>query len=225
MPRNARIVAPGIPYHVTQRGTNRQRVFFTGADRSLYLRLVRENLEDAGCRVLAYCLMTNHVHFVVIPDREDSLAVLFGRANGRYAQALNIRKGRCGHLWQARYHSCPMSASHFWVGLRYVECNPCRAGMVNAAEEYPWSSARVHLFGEADRSGILDLDFWERAGEREGWAELHQRSITTEQVNGLRKCTFAGRPFGEEDFLEEMDGRFQRKWRRSVKEVARKVGS
>jgi putative transposase len=153
MPRSARIVAPGIPYHITQRGTNRQRILFTGADRSLYLRLVRENLEDAGCRVLAYCLMTNHVHFVVMPDREDSLAVLFGRANGRYAQALNIRKGRCGHLWQPRYHSCPMSASHLWVGLRYVECSPCRAGMVNAAEEYAWSSARAHLFGETDRSG------------------------------------------------------------------------
>ena len=162
-----------VPRYAT--GYEWQRVFFTGADRSLYLRLVRETLEDAGCRVLAYCLMTNHVHFVAIPDREDSLAVLFGRANGRYAQALNIRKGRCGHLWQARYPSCPMSASHFWVGLRYVECNPCRAGMVNAAEEYAWSSTRVHLFGEADRNGILDLDFWERAGGREGWAELHQR--------------------------------------------------
>jgi hypothetical protein len=72
-------------------------------------------------------------------------------------------------------YSGPKSAWHLWVGLRYVECNPCRAGMVNAAEECPWSSGRVHLFGEADRSGILDLDFWERAGGREGWAELHQR--------------------------------------------------
>ena len=175
--------------------------------------------------MLAYCLMTNHIHFVVVPDKEDSLAVLFGRANGRYAQALNIRKGRCGHLWQARYHSCPMSASHFWVGLRYVESNPCRAGMVNAAEDYQWSSARSHLFGEPDRSGILDLGFWERAGGREGWAELYQRSLTPEHVNGLRKCTYAGRPFGEEEFLEEMEGRFQRQWRRSGKEVARKATS
>ena len=74
MPRNARVVAPGLPYHVTQRGTNRQRVFFTQADRSLYLRLIRENLEEAGVRILAYCLMTNHVHFVLVPDRDDSLS-------------------------------------------------------------------------------------------------------------------------------------------------------
>ena len=100
MPRNARVVAPGLPYHITQRGTNRERVFFTAGDRVLYLQLIRENMEQAGVQVLAYCLMTNHVHFVVVPEREDSLSVLFGRANGRYAQAVNIRKGRCGHLWQ-----------------------------------------------------------------------------------------------------------------------------
>ena len=129
MPRNARVVAPGLPYHITQRGTNRQRVFFTAGDRSLYLSLIRENQAHAGVRILAYCLMTNHVHFVVIPEREDSLAVLFGRANGRYSQAINIRKGRSGHLWQDRFHSCALSESHLEIALRYVEDNPCRAGM------------------------------------------------------------------------------------------------
>jgi hypothetical protein len=118
-----------------------------------------------------------------------------------------------------------MSESHFWMGLKYVESNPCRAGMVNAVEEYAWSSARAHLLGGPDRSGILDLDFRERAGGREGWAELNQRAITTEQVNGLRKCTYAGRPFGEEEFLEETEERFQRKWRRSGEEAGRKAGS
>ena len=225
MPRNARIVAPGVPYHVTQRGTNRRRVFFTGADRSLYLRLVRENLEDAGCRVLAYCLMTNHVHFVVIPDREDSLAVLFGRANGSYAQALNIRKGRCGHLWQARYHSCPMSGSHFWVGLPYVECSPCRAGMVNAAGSTLGRALVCICLVRRIGTGFWIWIFGSGPEVGRAGRSCHQRSITTEQVNGLRKCTYAGRPFGEEEFLEEMGGRFRRKWRRSGKEVARKVGS
>jgi len=93
MPRNARVVAPGLPYHITQRGTNRQRVFLTVADRSLYLRLVRENQAEAGVRILAYCLMRNHVHFVAVPQREDSLAVLFGRANGRYAAGTCGRRG------------------------------------------------------------------------------------------------------------------------------------
>jgi REP element-mobilizing transposase RayT len=109
-------VAEGLPYHVTQRGTNREKVFFSGADCRLYLRLIRENLCDAGAKVLAYCLMSTRVHFVVEAEREDSLALLFGRANGRYAQAVNIRKGRSGHLWQARFCSCPMSEGHLSLG-------------------------------------------------------------------------------------------------------------
>jgi putative transposase len=225
MPRNARLVAPGIPYHITQRGTNRQRVFFTAADRSLYLRLIRENLEESRSRVMAYCLMTNHVHFVVVPEKEDSMALLFGRANGRYAQALNIRKGRSGHLWQARFHSCPMSESHFWAGLRYVESNPCRAGMADKPEHYRWSSAGVHLDGTIDRSGVLDMDFWSRAGGRETWAELHGREISPDLVNQLRKCTYAGRPFGEDAFLEQMEERFQRRWRRIGAQASNAAGT
>ena len=136
----------------------------SAADRKLYLRLVRENLDDAGVRVLAYCLMTNHIHFIVVPSREDSLAVLFGRANGRFAQASNIERGRCGHLWQARFHSCPMSQTHLWIGLRYVEENPPRRDRGFPAD-YRWSSAAAHLTGARDRSGgTPDLDFWRKAG-------------------------------------------------------------
>jgi len=223
MPRNARVVAPGLPYHITQRGTNRQRVFFTVADRSLYLRLVRENQAEAGVRILAYCLMTNHVHFVAIPEREDSLAVLFGRAHGRYAQAINIRKGRCGHLWQARFHSCALSDTHLAIALRYVEDNPCRAGIVATPAEYRWSSAAAHLVGSPDRSRILDLEFWERAGGAATWAEMHGSRSGADEVLALRKCTYAGRPFGEESFVSAMEDRFQRKWRREAGEAMVKI--
>ena len=214
MPRNARAVAPGIPYHVTQRGTNRQKVFSSVADRKLYLRLISENLDPAGVRVLAYCLMTNHVHFIVIPQREDSLAVLFGRANGRFAQATNIERGRCGHLWQARFHSCPMSETHLWIGLRYVEENPCRVGIAASPADYRWSSAAAHLAQVRDRSGILDLDFWRKAGGAETWREMYAAEGIGEQIGQFRKCTYAGRPFGEESFMEQMEERFGRRWRR-----------
>lgn len=192
-------------------------MFFTIGDRKLYLQLIRENLEEAEVRILAYCLMTNHVHFVAVPKREDSLAVLFGRAHGRYSQAVNIRRGRCGHLWQARFHSCPMSPAHLEFGLRYVEANPCRAGLVERPEQYRWSSAAAHLLGEKDRSGVLDMDYWERAGGVATWAELHGAPEDQSQVQAIRKCTYAGRPFGDEAFVEEMEGRFQRKWLRGSK--------
>jgi len=223
MPRNASIVAPGVPYYVTQRGTNCQKVFFSTADRELYLRLIRERLQAAHVRVLAYCLMPNHVHFVVVPEAEDSLAALFGYANGRYAQAANIRKGRSGHLWQARYYSCALSERHLWAALRYVEANPCRAHLAEHPQAYRWSSGCTHLLGTRDSSGILDLDFWRVCGGAEAWVAMHGAPEAEEEIKRLRNCTYAGRPFGEESFVTAMEERFGRKWRRTASTTLEKI--
>jgi len=214
MPRNARCVLPRLPYHVTQRGSNRQRVFFAPSDYKTYLSLVRDQAEDSGTRILAYCLMTNHVHLVVVPERPDSLAVMFRRVHGQYAQYLNTRRRRTGHLWQQRYFSCPLSESRHWIAIRYVEQNPCRALMACSPGLYRWSSAGVHLGEAKDSSGLLDLAYWEKAGGAETWRELHASGGGAEDVALLRRCTYAGRPFGEEAFLVMLEGQFQRSWRR-----------
>lgn len=195
-------------------------MFFSASDRALYLRLIRENLDYAGVRVLAYCLMTNHVHLVVVPEHEDSLALMFGRAGGRYSQALNIRKGRSGHLWQARYYSCGLSDRHLWTAIRYVEENPCRAGLVVHPQNYRYSSAAAHLLGTGDPSRLLDMRFWEISGGAEMWAELHREHCSEQQVRVLRKCTYSGKPFGEESFVCEMEDRFGRKWRRGLADLS-----
>lgn len=214
MARNARCILPGLPYHVTQRGTNRQKVFFSTAHRKTYLSLVARHLEDAGVRVLAYCLMSNHVHWVVVPERADSLAVLFRRVHGAYAQAVNAGLGRSGHLWQNRFYSCPLSGKHLWIALRYVEANPVRARLVGKPEEYRWSSTEAHQGAGRDRAGVLDWDFWERSGGSTTWKEMHAAGEQEDQVHLLRRCTYAGRPFGEEAFVVQMEERFQRQWRR-----------
>jgi putative transposase len=214
MPRNARCVKVGLPYHVTQRGTNRQRVFFSASDRRTYLDLMMSNLEDAEVRVFSWCLMTNHVHFVVVPEREDSMEVLFRRVHGRYAQSLNARRGRSGHLWQNRYYSCALSETHMWRALAYVEQNPVRAGLVGRAEEYEWSSARAHVTGEAGRFKGLDWSVWREAGGLEGWRELIERKGDTREEMLLRRCTYAGRPYGEEEFVKGLEEEFRRSWRR-----------
>jgi len=213
MPRSARCVLPGLAYHVTQRGTDHQRVFFTAADRRTYLGLLKENLEDCEVRVWAYCLMTNHVHLVVVPEREDSLAVLFRRVHGRYAQYVNARRRRSGHLWQNRFFSCPLSASHQWKALAYVERNPVRAGMVDNAADYRWSSAAAHLTGR-DGTGLIDWGIWREQGGAESWAELVASPEELSELQLLRRCTYAGRPFGEECFTQEIETKLQRKWRR-----------
>jgi putative transposase len=112
VPRNQRSVLPGLAYHITQRGTNPQRVLFTNSDRSAYLRFLGQNLEEAGGRLLARCLMPNHVHLVVVPERADSLAILLRLVHGRSTQMVNARRLRSGHLWQNRFSSCALSPSH-----------------------------------------------------------------------------------------------------------------
>jgi putative transposase len=214
MPRNARCIEPGLAYHVTQRGSNRQRVFFCASDHRMYLSLLRDQLADAAVRVLAYCLMNNHVHLVVMPDRADSLAILFRRVHGRYAQYLNTRRRRSGHLWQQRYYSCPLSESHLRIALRYVEQNPCRAGMAARPEQYRWSSAAPHLTGRPDRAKVLDGEFWVQSGGAETWQQMHASPDLPDRVMLLRRCTYSGRPFGEEPFVERLESRFQRVWRR-----------
>jgi putative transposase len=102
-------------------------------------------LADAQVRLLAFCWMSNHIDAIVVPESGDSLAVLFRRVHGRYAQYLNVRRRRSGHLWQNRYSSCPLAETHLWTALRCVEQNPVRAGMVVRARDYEWSSAGAPL--------------------------------------------------------------------------------
>ena len=215
MPRSLRIVEPGLPHHVTQRGVDRQPVFFTNADRAAYLNLVAENQADAGVSALAYCLMANHVHWIVTPKREDSLAVLFRRVHGRYAQYVNARRRRTGHLWQNRYFCCPLAGGHLWNALRYVEMNPVRAGLVDNAATYRWSSTGAHCKGPDHTTAIVELDWaiWQEGGGTEGWtAMLHGRESLAEVVQ-LRKCTYSGKPYGSTEFVQQMEAKHGRQWK------------
>ncbi len=204
MPRIARIVVPGVAHHVTQRGTDRQIVFYTRRDRQVYLGLLKEHSMRAGLTVLAYCLMPNHVHLVVVPNEEDTLAVALRRTHGRYAQYLNARRRRSGHLWQNRFFSCPLDHAHLWAALRYVERNPVRAGMVDRAEEYAWSSAHCHLTGH-DRLRFLDMAFWADAGGAERWEALLATSEEQWEMRRLESATYAGKPLGTKEFCDHVE--------------------
>jgi putative transposase len=212
MPRQARCVVPGVACHITQRGVDRGNVFFTAKDRLHYLQLLKNELLDGGVRILSYCLMSNHVHLVVVPERAESLAITFRRTHGRYAQYLNIRRNRTGHLWQNRFYSTMLSASHLWVAIGYAERNPVRARMVERPDDHRWSSARAHLTG-VDESGVLDMEFWRREGGSERWCCLLADQDELAAMRALEASTFSGRPFGEDEFVEGMASRFQRQWR------------
>jgi putative transposase len=159
MARIPRLVLPGRPHHVTQRGNNRQNVFFSDNDRELYLSLLKEYTAEYNVAVLGYCLMTNHIHVVAVPANATGLAKALGRTHNDYARWLNIRRRQSGHLWQNRFFSCPLDTPYTWAALAYVERNAVRAGLVTACEQWPWSSARPHL-GETHWPEWLALDLW-----------------------------------------------------------------
>jgi putative transposase len=144
MPRRARIVIPGVPHHVTQRGNQKADVFFRPADYKRYCGWANEYFRKYGLKILAYCLMKNHVHFIAIPGQPDSLALTFKNLHMRYAQCVNEARRTVGHVWQGRFYSCILDDAHLYRAVRYVERNPVRAGLVDLAWQYPWSSAAAH---------------------------------------------------------------------------------
>jgi putative transposase len=116
----ARVVAVGVPHHVTQRGNNRQQVFFSDAQRRHYLTLLGEHAVRSGLGILGYCLMPNHIHAVVVPTAEVSMAQAFGHTHNAYARHFNALRSRSGHLWQNRFYSTPMDDAHLLRALQYV---------------------------------------------------------------------------------------------------------
>ena len=112
--------------------------------RDQYLAWLKEYCHKHHVSILAYCLMTNHTHLIVVPKKADALQKAFKPLHMRYAQYMNRQKGWSGHLWQGRFFSSALDADYLQACVRYVELNPVRAGLVKKAEDYPWSSAAVH---------------------------------------------------------------------------------
>ena len=205
-------MVPGFPHHVTQRGNNRQDVFFVDDDRWNYLRLLREHSAEHQLAIDAYCLMTNHVHLIATPATVGALAETLRRVNQFYTQYVNRLYGRSGHLWQDRFFSCSMDEEHFWTASIYVERNPVRAGMVSGAWQWPWSSAVGHC-GEGDEPGLLDLRSWRKRGGGQDWRESLTRAQDEQAVRRLRLCTTRGRPLGSDSFVAKLERSLGRRLR------------
>ena len=157
-----------------ERGNRREDVFFGDADRRRYLLLMLEYARAHALEIWAYCLMTNHVHFVAVPREPEALAATFKPVHMRYAQHVNRRLRTTGHLWQGRYHSCPLDEEHLWQAVRYVERNPVRAGLVRRAERYPWSSAAAHV-GRRRTWGVGGTRWWAAAWSGAAWWRTGRR--------------------------------------------------
>lgn len=202
MPRIARTVIPGVSYHLTQRGNNRQDVFFVDDDRRRYLELLAENAERYGLTVRGYCLMTNHVHLIAIPHAEDSLAKAVGRTHWRYTQLINHLHGRDGHLWKNRFDSCGLDDRHLVAAMRYVEMNPVRARLVRRPWRYRWSSAAAHV-GLRKPDATLSLADWDYSPAE--WRRMLEEALPDDEVQKIRRATSRGRPLGSDAFLSKIE--------------------
>ncbi len=196
MPRNPRIVLPGIPHHVTHRGNNRQDIFNTHDDYIKYLTYLKSDLDANKSRLVAYCLMSNHVHLIIIPSNQKSLSKIIGSTHGHYTQYFNRENKTSGHLFEGRFHSCPLDKNHLIHAARYVERNPIRAGLVKIPWEYPWSSAKAHVRGESE-IGILDGEIWDEFIMKTGldWGDFINDPEQVSVIEKIREFTNSGKSF------------------------------
>lgn len=205
MARIARVIAPGISHHITQRGNRRQLTFFCDEDYLAYIDLMAEWCGKCHVEIWAWCLMPNHVHLIAVPESEIGLARAIGEAHRRYTRRINFREGWRGHLWQERFASFPMDESYLLAAARYVEMNPVAAGLVANPGDYLWSSARAHIAGQDDRLTKIEP----LLSIIPDWNEFLSLS-TEEELEVLHKHERSGRPLGQVPFVERLEGDLER---------------
>lgn len=205
MPRLARIIFPDLPHHITQRGNRRENVFFTDDDRHQYLAWLKEYCQQYEVSILAYCLMTNHIHLIAIPSQADSLQRVLKPLHMRYAQYVNRQQGWSGHLWQGRFFSSALDEAYLWNCVRYVERNPVRAGMVERAEDYAWSSAAAHC--DLCEDDLLDTHHatWKMFRDIPDWSAWLQEDDDPAHVEMFRRHINKNLPCGSDSFIQKLE--------------------
>lgn len=205
MPRIARIIAPGIPHHVTQRGNRRMETFFRDEDYQAYIALMAEWCRKCNVEVWAYCLMPNHVHLIAVPESEEGLRLAIGEAHRRYSSMVNRRQKWTGHLWQGRFSSFPMDETYLLASVKYIEMNPVRARLVADPYAWQWSSAQAHADGKDDLLVKVE-PLLEMVGD---W-QLFLSDADEEDTKKIRGHERTGRALGGDSFLDLLESALER---------------
>ncbi len=201
MARLARIVVPGFPHHIVQCGVRSIDIFHSDQDRHAYLAFLSAEAARFATDILAWCLMTDHVHFIAVPHRDYSLARTFGEAHRRYTCMKNLSQGVRGYLFQGRFSSCVLDPRNLGAAVRFVAWNPVRSGLAAKPWEYDWSSARFYAGLDDQDPLVKDRTL---LGLITDWHELLVPEEESESAL-LRKATRTGRPVGDEKFVEKVE--------------------
>lgn len=207
MPRPERFTPAGVPVHITQRGNFRQPVFVGESEYWSFLDLLVRYAEKYRNVIVGYCLMTNHYHLVVIPERDGGVSQMMRDVNSTHSRRVNERLDRKGHLWQARFGSTSMNLKHYRTALAYVDLNPVRAGLVRDATQYRWSSAAAHA-GVRPYPKFLNAGPFTSMYTREEWREILTAGMDETAVADLRRATLLGTVSGSVEFIREMEKKY-----------------
>ena len=201
MARLARLVVPGVPHHVTQRGNGRAQTFFCPDDYRLYRDLLGAACRAASVEVWAWVLMPNHVHLVLVPSDEDGLRRALAVVHRRYAGHVHARLERTGHFWQGRFGAVAMDEAHLAAALRYIAFNPVRAGLAERPQDWPWSSVHAHLDAKPDGLTAVEpvLERFPR------FADFLASPADPDADERLRRAECIGRPLGDDAFLDGLE--------------------
>jgi putative transposase len=214
MPRRARLVIPGIPWHIIQRGNNRSTCFYHHSDYQYYLDTLAIQAFKHECQIHAWCLMTNHVHLLITPVQHKSAALLMKHLGQRYVQYINRSYQRSGTLWEGRFRSCLVQDDLYALACyRYIEMNPVRAGMAAHPAEYRWSSYRANGQGEkidwlTPQAEYLALGR-NKAARIRNYRRLFQAGTAPGLIDEIRSATNGNYALGSKQFRTEIARKLQ----------------
>ncbi len=195
---------------MVQRGRSREPVFFKKGDYAAYLRWMGEAAQRYDCAVHAYVLMTNHVHILATPGKQDSISLMMQYIGRHYVPYINATYGASGSIWEGRYKASMIHDEEYLLTcMRYIELNPVRAGMVKMPSTYRWSSYRVN--GQGARTDLIQphphyLQLGSSVKKRlEAYRELFKEHIDSNQLKNIRAAWQTGTPLGNDYFREMIE--------------------
>ncbi|MEA3404220.1 MAG: transposase [Pseudomonadota bacterium] len=216
MPRKSRFFLPDVPNHVVQRGRNRDPIFFESTDYYFYLDKLRDALDKYQVSLHAYVLMTNHVHLLMSAPTDNAISQVMQFVGRHYVPYVNKKYGFSGSLWEGRFKSSLIESEHYLLAcMRYIELNPLRARMVQAPDNYVFSSYHANALSEPSLLITPHSEFIKLSDNLlvrgQYYAELFNQILSDDLMEDIRRGTASGTPIGTHYFKEKIESTLGRK--------------
>ncbi len=228
MARLPRLVVPGQPHHLIQRGNDRRLIFRDDSDHEAFLKWLREAARQFHVAIHAYVLMPNHLHLLATPADDIGLGRMMQWVGRYYVPYFNHKYERSGTLWQGRYKTTVIDSEHYFLTCsRYIELNPVRAGMTNNPGDFRWSSYAHHVGAHSDPLITDHALYWALGNtpfaREAAYVELTRQALSSDQITALSEATLKGWALGSDQFKSHLERQTERRVRPAKRGRPRKV--